>query len=51
MLEGKKTPESVKAALGKLRGRITNAQIAAYCAKAGRKPKTAERLAEIIKAL
>ena len=44
------TPAKVKAALATLKPgrRATNAQIAAWCAKAGRWPKSAEKLADII---
>jgi hypothetical protein len=50
MLKGVRTPAKVKAALATLKPgrRATNAQIAAWCAKAGRWPKSAEKLADII---
>ena len=49
-LHGKRTREKVRAVLATLKpGRgITNAQIAAWCSRAGRWPKTAERLADVI---
>lgn len=49
-LSGKRTPEKVKAALATLKPgrRVTNAQIAAWCARAGRWPLTAEKLAEVV---
>lgn len=48
---GKKTPEQVKAILATLPKppRIPNAVIDNYCASAGRRPKTAEALARVLK--
>lgn len=57
-MEGKKTPQKVRALLATLkpnplRGkyRITADTIDAYCSKAGRQPQTAENLGIILRAM
>lgn len=56
MIEGKKTPEKIRAILNTLkpnplRGKyaIKPETVAAYCAKAGRRPQTAEALGIILR--
>ena len=48
LLCGKRTPERVKAILRSCHRKATNAQIAAWCHRTGRWPKTAEKLADLV---
>jgi hypothetical protein len=47
-LQGPRTPAKVKAALASVRKRATNAQIEAWCSRAGRWPKTSEKLHKLV---